>query len=755
ALLGGVIIIGNIVGSYDLDRVLAAGEVLRAHPLYLPALVLVLLGCFTKSAQFPFHFWLPHAMAAPTPVSAYLHSATMVKAGVFLLARMYPALSGTEQWFWLVSLTGLATLLVGAYIAIFKHDLKGLLAYSTISHLGLITLLFGLDTQFMAAGIIDHETGSRDMRQLNGLWKYMPWTALLAMVASAAMAGVPLLNGFLSKEMFFAEAVAKDGHEVIEWLLPVGATLAGIFSVAYSARFIHDVFFNGEPKALPRKPHEPPVFMRVPVEVLVMLCLLVGLFPGLIVGPTLAVAAHAALFGGPGQMLPYYTLSIWHGFNLPLAMSAIALVGGLLLYFGLQRRVNLHRLVDLPLWIKRGGRDFFQDCAAGAVAAAGTITGLLQNGRLQSYLSLLVLMALVAGALPFLRGVPLASSDKAFVWPPFPVIAVALIGMAAAFATVVAHRHRLLAIVLLGAVGLPVSLAFVYLSAPDLALTQLLVDVVSIILMMLALNWLPHHAPPEGAPFLRNPRKLRDAAIATAAGLGTAALLYTVMTRPFDSIARYFLETTVPLGGGANAVNVIIVDYRGFDTLGEITVLGVAGIIIYALLAGFVPPPRSAQSRAVAAAVATESDKHPLMLALLSRALLPLAILVSFFLFLRGHNEPGGGFVAGLVLAIAIILLFVANGSQWVEQRIGTDFRAWVGGGLLVAGLTGVGSWFVGSPFLTSTYDYPQIWPFGAVPLASAALFDLGVYLTVVGATVIALSAIGRMNREDRGEDQA
>ncbi len=228
-MLGGVLLLGHIVGSFRLDAVLAAGDGIRAHPLYLPALVLVLLGAFTKSAQFPFHFWLPHAMAAPTPVSAYLHSATMVKAGVFLLARLYPALGHSDAWFWLVSLTGLTTLLVGAYLAIFQHDLKGLLAYSTISHLGLITLLFGMDdalavvagvfhilnhatfkaSLFMAAGIIDHETGSRDMRHLNGLWKYMPWTGALAMVASAAMAGVPLLNGFLSKEMFFGETVAS------------------------------------------------------------------------------------------------------------------------------------------------------------------------------------------------------------------------------------------------------------------------------------------------------------------------------------------------------------------------------------------------------------------------------------------------------------------------------------------------------------------------------------------------------------------
>ncbi|MAB99040.1 MAG: cation:proton antiporter, partial [Pseudomonadaceae bacterium] len=279
ALLAGVLLLGHIAGSFELSQVLAAGYAIRAHELYPVALILILLGVFTKSAQFPFHFWLPHAMAAPTPVSAYLHSATMVKAGVFLLARLYPVLAGTDWWFYIVTFTGLTTMLVGACMALFQHDLKGLLAYSTISHLGLITMLFGLDTRlgavagifhiinhatfkaslFMAAGIIDHETGSRDMRRINGMWKYMPHTAMLAMVAALAMAGVPLLNGFLSKEMFFSQTLNQHKLGSFDWAVPALATLAAVFSVAYSLRFIHDVFFNGEPINLPKyPPHEPP-----------------------------------------------------------------------------------------------------------------------------------------------------------------------------------------------------------------------------------------------------------------------------------------------------------------------------------------------------------------------------------------------------------------------------------------------------------------------------------------------------------------
>jgi multicomponent K+:H+ antiporter subunit A len=283
-----------------------------------------------------------------------------------------------------------------------------------------------------------------------------------------------------------------------------------------------------------------------------------------------------------------------------------------------------------------------------------------------------------------------------------------------------------------------VCLAFVHLSAPDLALTQLLVEMVTTILMMLALAWLPNEGPPEHS----RARQVRDAAIAIAAGLGVAALVWLVLGRPFDSISPYFLSHALPEGGGANVVNVIIVDFRGFDTLGEITVMGLAALVIHALLAGYRPPEGQG--------VPLLPGAPPLMLQLVSRLVLPFALLISFYLYLRGHNLPGGGFIAGLVLALGLMLQYVAHGLAWVDERSRIDYRAWIGGGLLVAAATGLASWLFGAPFLTSTYDYPWLPGVGGVPLASAAAFDLGVYLVVTGATLVMLLTIARIGRAAR-----
>ena len=750
-LLAGILLLGEMAGSYELSVILASGETIRNHALYAPALLLILLGTFTKSAQFPFHFWLPHAMAAPTPVSAYLHSATMVKAGVFLLARLHPALAGSDLWFYVVATTGLVTLVFAAYVALFKHDLKGLLAYSTISHLGLITLLFGFGTPlaavagvfhiinhatfkaslFMAAGIIDHEAGTRDMRRLNGLFKYMPYTAMLAMVAAAAMAGVPLLNGFLSKEMFFVETL--ELHRIGEWawVIPVLATVAGIFAVAYSLRFIHDVFFNGEPHDLPKTPHEPPRWMKIPVEVLVLLCLLVGIFPAFTVGPLLATAA-ASVLQAP---LPEYSLAIWHGFNTALAMSVIALVGGVLFY---SIRHHLFALHDRLLPREFGAKPIFDGLIRLLVRGSRGITETLENGSLQRYMALLVGAAIVVGFHAATRhgGVSLPQLPAEGISIDGAALMVALGLPLAALGTVILHRHRLPALVMLGVVGLFMSLAFVYFSAPDLALTQLSVELVTIILLLLALHFLPQETKADSSP----QRRWRDALLAGAAGLGVAGLTWAILTSPFETISGFYLEQSVPGGGGKNVVNVILVDFRGFDTFGEITVLAIAAIGIYAMLQNVRIKPNEPGPHGWA------STKPPLLMAVVSRPLLPLALMVGIYLMLRGHNAPGGGFIAGLVVGIALVMQYLASGVEWTQRRLRLDYFALIGLGLTLALLTGVASWVVGYPFMTTTFTYLN-WPVvGKFEVASAMVFDLGVFLTVVGITMVILAELGKLS---------
>jgi multicomponent K+:H+ antiporter subunit A len=780
ALLGGVVVLGHIVGSYDLDTVLASGDVIRAHRLYPVALVLVLLGALTKSAQFPFHFWLPRAMAAPTPVSAYLHSATMVKAGVFLLARLWPVLSGTELWFWIVSSAGVTTLLLGAYIAMFQNDLKRILAYSTVSHLGLITLLFGLNSPlaavagvfhimnhatfkaslFMAAGIVDHETGTRDIRRLNGLLRAMPITGTLALVASAAMAGVPLLNGFLSKEMFFAETVFLSSHPWIEAGLPVAATLAGVFGVVYSLRFGYDIFFGPPSTDLPRQPEEPPQWMRVPVDFLVLACLVVGIAPALSIGPFLAAAARPVV----GAALPAYSLAVWHGFNAPFAMSLVAMAGGVAGYLLLLRRERLHgRLTHAPLVERFNGKRLFESGLLALTGAARAALRVVGTGRLQSQLFAIIATTLVL-ALLSARGVPLLWGDRERL-PASPAFVVLwIIGMVCAIgAAIQAKYHRVVALTLMGGAGLVTCLTFVWFSAPDLALTQLVVEVVTTTLFLLGLRWLPMRL--EGAPRRQTrrdwARRARDLALAVGAGCGLAALSYAMLTRPApQSISPFFLSRALPQGGGTNVVNVMLVDFRAFDTIGEITVLGAVALAVYALLRRFRPPTESIeepqQQRVLPADLVTDLVKprsaedaargYMLVPAMIARLLLPVAFVVAAHLLLRGHNEPGGGFVAGLIVSIAFLMQYLVAGTRWVEGRARVRPALWIGFGLVVAAATGLGAIAVGYPFLTTHTWHFTLPLVGEVHLPSATFFDLGVFAVVVGATLLILTALAHQS---------
>ena len=776
-LLLGVLLLGHIVGSYQLDDVLAATDRVREHEWYLPTLVLIALGALTKSAQFPFHFWLPHAMAAPTPVSAYLHSATMVKAGIFLMIRLWPVLSGTPEWGWIIGGAGVCTMLIGAFIAIFQHDLKGLLAYSTISHLGLITLLLGIGSPlamvaaifhtlnhatfkaslFMAAGIIDHECGTRDMRKLRGLRKTMPYTATLAIVASGAMAGVPMLNGFISKEMFFSEALLVGSEQ--NWGMSAAAVAMGIFGVAYSLRFIY-VFFGEPAQDLPRTPHEPVRWMRLPVELLVLGCLVVGVLPSYTIGPLLR------------DQTPEYSLAIWHGFNLPLLMSIMAMLGGILFYLLLRRRGNLIQRDTVPVLYRFNGKQAYESTLLMLSTGAGKLEKWLGTRRIQPQLFLIILVGIALAIISWPRLLQLDISG-AFADIPYLFGSLWIIGCACALgAAWQAKFHRLAAVMLVGGTGVVTSITFLWLSAPDLALTQLMVETVTTILLLLGLRWLPPRLPPKHLE-LTIPasvwfRRSRDLALAIVAGAGMAALSYGVMVAPVgETISHFFIERALPEAGGSNVVNVLLVDFRGFDTLGEITVLSIVGLTVYALLRRFRPAkeslalPNQQQHPVDPATQQTPAEQahtgYLMIPGVYLRLVSPFICLVAVYLFMRGHNLPGGGFVAGLTFAIAIIVQYMLAGTTWVESRLHLQPHRWIAVGLMVATATGIGAIFFGYPFLTSHtahFDLPLL---GKIHMPSAFWFDVGVFAAVVGSTMLILIALAhqtlRSHRQPTSND--
>ena len=753
-LLAGMLLLGEVAGGYALTDVLAAHDQIVADSRYPYVLILILLGVFTKSAQFPFHFWLPGAMSAPTPASAYLHSATMVKAGVFLLIRLWPALAGTDLWFWIVTGVGMTTMVFAAFVALFERDIKGLLAYSTISHLGLITALAGLNTTtavvaaifhvinhatfkaslFMAAGIVDHEAGTRDLDALGGLAKYMRSTAILAGVAASAMAGIPLLNGFLSKEMFFKEAVEVGA--VTSLALPALATIGGIFSVAYSARFVWGIFFGPETGKLPKTPHPPPTWMQVPVWLLVTLCVVVGMVPALVIQTPLIGIARSAL----GEATPAIDIHVWHGFNVPLAMSASAVVVGALIFRSYDTAAKLRE--GLPRAPK--GVSIYNDALGLAFRFARGFTERCYNDSLTRYIVLVLVSALVIGSSPFLgSGAP--HSDMGWDLAPLqreelPALAFIAVLILGAVATVKFRSRRFVALIVVGLTGLGTTLMFVEFSAPDLALTQLSVELATTVLILLALFFLPENSPPEGS----SARHGRDWLIAGGVGLGLTALMFAVLSRPASSIADYYIAMAKPGGGGTNIVNVILVDFRGFDTMGEVTVLAVAALAIAALLENV----HLVRRRTTLGATVRDDERHPFLLAIMTRPLLPLLLLVAAFILLRGHNLPGGGFIAGLVTAVALVLQFLASGLRWTFERLDIDYTVATALGLLIALATGAAAMLFGQPFLTTAYTYVNLGPLH-FELATAMAFDIGVFITVVAVLLLILVRLGEVGEEE------
>ena len=753
AMIGGMLILGQIAGSYDLSVILQNRELIQESPLYLPALLLILLGCFTKSAQFPFHFWLPHAMAAPTPVSAYLHSATMVKAGIFLMARMWPVLSGTPEWFMIVTTAGLITMVLGAVIALFKHDLKALLAFSTVSHLGLITMLLGTGTAFgamaamfhilnhasfkaalfMSAGIIDHETHTRDIRRLGGLRHLMPITFVIATLGALSMAGIPLLNGFLSKEMMLEETY----HTVLfgsDWLVPGLALLGSLFSAGYCFRLISHTFLGPKRDDYPAKPHDPPAGLWLPPALLIIPVVAIGVAPFL-AEPFVKMVTASVL--GDAAEVPTAYFKIWHGLVPALYMSIIATVGGLVLLAVFKPLLKGWDAAPRP-----EAKVIFEALVESLATLAQRLMLPLHNGSFSRYAAIGSVAIIGAGYYAWITGT-VGPQTRALQ----PASGVSIAGwamlVAATIGLVALHRNRLLALILMAIVGLMVSVGFVFFSAPDLAMTQLTVEVVTTILLLLALNFLPNKSPIESSVL----RRSRDAAVAVAGGIAAMALSYHYLLRSTDltSISAFHAANSYKGGGGTNMVNVILVDFRGFDTYGEIIVLGIAALLIYALTEALLSGPVRARLLNRKPDQPRAGGMHPMMMVILTRVMLPVVMLVGFYIFLRGHNDPGGGFIAGLVVSIGVVMQYMASGFNWTTARLRYPYHGIIGAGVLIAGLTGIGSWFVAKPFLTSDFTYVRIPPFNEFELATAALFDLGVFLAVVGAVMLTLESLSRL----------
>ncbi len=616
ALLAGLVLLGLSAGTFEISALLEQGDGIRGGALYVPATCLILLGAFTKSAQFPFHFWLPNAMEAPTPVSAYLHSATMVKAGIYLLLRLSPALNGTDLWLALVVGAGVVTLLVGGLLSLAQIDLKRLLAYSTVSALGLLTLLIGLGTPvalkaavgflaahaaykgalFLVAGILDHETGTRDVRRLGGLRRALPITAAAGGLAALSMAGLPPLLGFVTKELAYEAGLQDASALPLMAALVLGGVgfvfVAGIVGVApfWSAPAVG----RGDPEGVgpATAEHEAGAALWLGPGVLAVFGLLAGLWVEPFGALVLAPAASAAI----GETVTL-KLALWHGLTPALGLSILTLALGAGL-FVIRARVRQ----GLAFAARILGGDFgFDRLLAGLNGLASLQTRLLQNGYLRYYLLMIVIatIALVGGTL-LARGVAWPATVFDIEWHEAALGALILI---AAFAAI-RSRSRLSAVAALGAVGFGVSLIYLWYGAPDLAMTQFLIESLTVVLFVLAFYHLPHFARLSSVP-----ARARDVVIALMTGGLMTALVLTVLAEPlFPSISDYYGRVAAVDAHGRNVVNVILVDFRGLDTLGEITVLGIAATGVFALLKLHprdprVDPARRAGEDAAAAAV--------------------------------------------------------------------------------------------------------------------------------------------------------
>jgi multicomponent Na+:H+ antiporter subunit A len=587
ALLAGLLLLSFATGTTEISELLGQGEIIQGSSLYLPALLLILLGAFTKSAQAPFHFWLPNAMEAPTPVSAYLHSATMVKAGVYLLARFSLPLGNNDTWLYLVAGAGMATMLLGAYLALTHNNLKRILAYSTISSLGVMVLLLGIGASggvkaavvfllahalykgamFMIAGAVYHESGTQNVDELGGLWRYMPILTVVAVMGAISLSGLGPVLSFIGKELLF-EAVLEEHH--FWFIFTPAAVLVGAVSVAVALIVIIKPFF-GPYKQTPQQAHEPPLSLWLGPGILAVSGILIGLFPGL-VSETLVAPAVWAILGEQISAL----LALWHGATIALLLSGLAILLGIFLY----RSWTTFRVINSSIagYLRFGSEKLYDLSLDGLNLLASRQTTVLQSGKLHHYLVIIILTVVA------LVGFTLVSRGSNYQFQRFEEMRYYEIGLGGLILlgtlTAIRTRSRLTAVASLGVVGYGVALTFVFYGAPDLAMTQIMVETMTVILMVLIFYHLPNFAQ-----LTSRRTRLWDAGVAVSAGvLMTVLVLIATSHQEFPPISDYFAEHAFDLAHGRNIVNVILVDFRALDTLGEITVLSLAAVGVFALL---------------------------------------------------------------------------------------------------------------------------------------------------------------------------
>jgi multicomponent Na+:H+ antiporter subunit A len=723
ALLAAGVLLFDVSGSTSLSAMASSSESVVRHPFYAAIATLVLLAAFTKSAQVPFHFWLPNAMAAPTPVSAYLHSATMVKAGVYLVARMTPILGATPLWTTAVTGAGAATMVFGAYRCVQETDLKRILAYSTVSALGVLTMLLGVGTResvaaalvylvahacykgalFLVAGVIDHERGTRDITELTGLRRAMPITAFAGGAAALSMAGVPLTLGFVAKDAVYESLLHGDAWST--WFLIL--TVLSSVLLGVSGLLAGVLPFRGP--AAGAAAQEPGWALWMPPLTLAAGGVLAGLVPA-VLDPPLSAAAAATL-----QTPSDVSLAVWHGLSPAVMLSALTLVGVGVIYIA---RGTIRRHAWQPT---HGTEQLYTGALSALNAIGGVIAPRLHSASLRSYVMVIVVMSIVVGGAALVTASRFgAIAPEMSVRPHELLIAVVIIAAAIA---ATAASSTMSAVLSLGAVGYGVAVTFLIFGAPDLAMTQFSVETLTVFIYVLVFRHFRNLGP-------LSPRlvRYRDAFIAAGIGTLVGGLVLTVSTtETAPRLREYFAEFGPTLGHGRNIVNVILVDFRAFDTMAEITVLATAAIGVRALLR------LAATNGAGGEYVRAPEVTSPIFRAAV-RLLMPLLLLFSVFLLLRGHNQPGGGFVGGLVAASAFALYGLACGMERARRALLVTPLTLLGGGLLIALLSGVPAVLRGQPFLTAQ------WSLGA---GTPMVFDIGVFLVVLGVVLMMIFNLG------------